>query len=140
MPEEEKQKPSEKEVDIDTSGPAVEVDVAEPKDESVVETKETEKEPEIKEEEPTETVREIKKEHFISYNYKTGVPDIYIDYEPKESLSKLSIENWKKGQESLKYFWYIGSTEYLQALRARHTSQMKSVKGETVREPLIGKL
>jgi len=63
MPEE-KQMPSEKEVDIDTSGPAVEVDVAEPKDESVVETKETEKEPEpeIKEEEPTETVREIKKE------------------------------------------------------------------------------
>ena len=66
MPEE-KQMPSEKEVDIDTSGPAVEVDVAEPKDESVVETKETEKEPvikeeETKEEEPTETVREIKKE------------------------------------------------------------------------------
>ena len=66
MPEEEKQKPSEKEVDIDTSGPAVEVDVAEPKDESVVETKETEKEPVIKgeetKEEETETVKEIKKE------------------------------------------------------------------------------
>ena len=66
MPEEEKQKPSEKEVDIDTSGPAVEVDVAEPKDESVVETKEAEKEPVIKEEEAkeevTETVKEIKKE------------------------------------------------------------------------------
>jgi len=71
MPDEEKQKPSEKEVDIDTSGPAVEVDVAEPKDESVVETKETEKEPvikeeeakeEAKEEESTETVKEIKKE------------------------------------------------------------------------------
>ena len=65
MPEE-KQMPSEKEVDIDTSGPAVEVDVAEPKDESVVETKETEKEPVIKEEEAkeevTETVKEIKKE------------------------------------------------------------------------------
>ena len=52
MPEEEKQKPSEKEVDIDTSGPAVEVDVAEPKDESVVETKEAEKESVIKEEAP----------------------------------------------------------------------------------------
>ena len=66
MPEEEKQKPSEKEVDIDTSGPAVEVDVAEPKDESVVETKEAEKETVIKEEAPkeeeTETVKEIKKE------------------------------------------------------------------------------
>jgi len=66
MPDEEKQKPSEKEVELDTSGPAVEVDVAEPKDESVVETKETEKEPVIKEEAPkeeeTETVKEIKKE------------------------------------------------------------------------------
>ena len=66
MPEEETKKPSEKSVDIDTSGPAVEVDVAEPKEESVVETKEAEKEPVIKEEEAkeevTETVKEIKKE------------------------------------------------------------------------------
>jgi len=59
MPEEEKQKPSEKAVDIDTSGPEVEVDVAEPKEEAVVETKETEVE--TKEQE-TETVKEIKKE------------------------------------------------------------------------------
>ena len=59
MPEEETKKPSEKSVDIDTSGPAVEVDVAEPKEEAVVETKETE--PETKEPE-TETVKEIKKE------------------------------------------------------------------------------
>ena len=59
MPEEETKKPSEKSVDIDTSGPAVEVDVAEPKEEAVVETKETE--PETKEQE-TETVKEIKKE------------------------------------------------------------------------------
>jgi hypothetical protein len=66
MPEEETKKPSEKSVDIDTSGPAVEVDVAEPKEEAVVETKEAEKEPVIKEEEAkeevTETVKEIKKE------------------------------------------------------------------------------
>ena len=65
MPEEETKKPSEKSVDIDTSGPAVEVDVAEEKvrEEGVVETPEstTEKEPETKEEE-TETVKEIKKE------------------------------------------------------------------------------
>ena len=53
-----------KTVDIDTSGPAVEVDVAEEKvkDESVVETEVTEQEPVIKEEEVTETVKEIKKE------------------------------------------------------------------------------
>ena len=55
-----------KTVDIDTSGPGAEVDVAEEKvkDESVVETEAptTEQEPETKEEEVTETVKEIKKE------------------------------------------------------------------------------
>ena len=61
MPEEETKKPSEKQVDIDTSGPGAEVDVAEPKEEAVVETKETEVETETKEQE-TETVKEIKKE------------------------------------------------------------------------------
>ena len=52
-----------KTVDIDTSGPGAEVDVAEEKvkDESVVETEVTEQEPETKVEE-TETVKEIKKE------------------------------------------------------------------------------
>jgi hypothetical protein len=38
MPEEEKKKPSEKQVDIDTSGPEVDVAVEETKDESVVDT------------------------------------------------------------------------------------------------------
>ena len=52
-----------KTVDIDTSGPGVEVDVAEEKvkEEGVVETEATEQETEIKEQE-TETVKEIKKE------------------------------------------------------------------------------
>jgi len=62
MPEEK----SKKTVDIDTSGPGAEVDVAEEKvkEEGVVETEEptTEQEPETKEEEVTETVKEIKKE------------------------------------------------------------------------------
>ena len=66
MPEEETKKPSEKAVDIDTSGPAVDVDVAEPKDDSVVETEsqKTDQEPETTKEAPQEeeTVREIKKE------------------------------------------------------------------------------
>jgi len=83
MPEEEKK---EKTVDIDTSGPGAEVDVAEPKDESVVETEapvETEKEPvtttqeAVKED--TETVKEIKKEQ-------------------KEDVSKL--EDYSKGVQS----------------------------------------
>jgi len=64
MPEEK----SKKTVDIDTSGPGAEVDVAEEKvkDEGVVETEATEQEPETREqetkEEVTETVKEIKKE------------------------------------------------------------------------------
>ena len=66
MPEEETKKPSEKAVDIDTSGPAVDVDVAEPKDDSVVETEsqKTDQEPETTKEAPQEeeTVREKKKE------------------------------------------------------------------------------
>ena len=61
MPEEQMKKPSERSVDIDTSGPGAEVDVAEEKvkEEGIVETEA--KEPEIKEE-VTETVKEIKKE------------------------------------------------------------------------------
>ena len=60
MPEEK----SKKTVDIDTSGPGADVDVAEEKvkEEGVVETEVTEQEPETKEEEVTETVKEIKKE------------------------------------------------------------------------------
>ena len=62
MPEEK----SKKTVDIDTSGPGAEVDVAEEKvkEEGVVETEATEQAPVIKEEETTETetVKEIKKE------------------------------------------------------------------------------
>ena len=61
MPEEEKKKPLDKTVDIDTSGPEVDVTVDEPKVEEVIETKEETSAPEqetVKE----ETVKEIKKE------------------------------------------------------------------------------
>ena len=59
MPEEEKVKPSERPVDIDTSGPEVDVAVPEPKEEAVVETKE--QEPRVTEVKD-ETAKEIKKE------------------------------------------------------------------------------
>ena len=59
MPEEEKLKPSEKLVDIDTSGPEADVAVEEAKEEAVLETKEEEPRiTEVKE----ETAKEIKKE------------------------------------------------------------------------------
>ena len=56
MPEEEKVKPSEKLVDIDTSGPETDVAVEEVKEEAVVETKE--EEPRITEVEKEESVKE----------------------------------------------------------------------------------
>jgi hypothetical protein len=58
MPEEENKTPSQKLVDIDTSGPEVDVAVEEQKDESVIETKEETSAPEQEQ----ETVKEIKKE------------------------------------------------------------------------------
>ena len=58
MPEEENKKPSEKTVDIDTSGPEVDVAVEEQKEESVIETQEETSAPE----QEKETVKEIKKE------------------------------------------------------------------------------
>ena len=77
MPEEENKKPSQKSVDIDTSGPGAEVDVAEEKvkEEGVVETEATEKEPEIKVEETKEeeTVKEIKKDDEQLEEYSKGV-------------------------------------------------------------------
>ena len=57
MPEEEKVKPSEKLVDIDTSGPETDVAVEEVKEEAVVETKE--EEPRITEVKD-DTAKEIK--------------------------------------------------------------------------------
>ena len=56
MPEEENKKPSQKLVDIDTSGPEVDVAVEEQKDETVIETKEETSAPE------QETVTEVVKE------------------------------------------------------------------------------
>jgi hypothetical protein len=61
MPEENK-KPSEKTVDIDTSGPEVDVAVEEAKVEEVVETKEETSAPEQETVEKEESVKEIKKE------------------------------------------------------------------------------
>ena len=67
MPEEEKKKPSEIPVDIDTSGPEVDVAVEETKDEAVVDTA-----PETKEQE-TEKVETEKKEDEKLEDYSKGV-------------------------------------------------------------------
>ena len=69
MPEEEKKKPSEIPVDIDTSGPEVDVSVEEVKEEAVVDTAPKE------ETTPTEqeTVTEEKKEDEKLEDYSKGV-------------------------------------------------------------------
>ena len=78
--------------------------------------------------------------HFISINYKTGTPRIGIDIDPGEGVSKVLIENWKKGQIRLKEFWDIWLSYYLPALRERHTLEMKRIKGEIRRIPNIGEV
>jgi len=72
MPEEEKVKPSEKLVDIDTSGPETDVAVEEVKEEAVVETKE--EEPKITEVEKEEPVKEepVKEDEKLE-EYSKGV-------------------------------------------------------------------
>ena len=70
MPEEEKKKPSEKQVDIDTSGPEVDVAVEETKDEAVVDTAPETTEQETVTEEKVETE---KKEDEKLEDYSKGV-------------------------------------------------------------------
>jgi hypothetical protein len=77
MPEEEKKKPLDKTVDIDTSGPEVDVTVDEPKVEEVIETKEETSAPEqetVKEETvKEETAKEIKQDDSKLEDYSKGV-------------------------------------------------------------------
>ena len=71
MPEEEKVKPSEKLVDIDTSGPEVDVAVEEVKEEAVVETKE--EEPKITEVKKEEIKKNQKEDDSKLEDYSKGV-------------------------------------------------------------------
>ena len=76
MPEEEKKKPLDKMVELDTSGPEVDVTIEEPKSEEVIETKEEEpKIQEVEKEEKEEPVKEETKEEDDSKleDYSKGV-------------------------------------------------------------------
>jgi len=73
MPEEEKKKPSEIPVDIDTSGPEVDVAVEEAKDESVVDTAAKEETVETVETKKEEKVETEKKEDEKLEDYSKGV-------------------------------------------------------------------
>ena len=79
--------------------------------------------------------------HFLSANIRTGVSDIEEDeYKPKEYSGKMIIDNWRKGQLKLQRFWQAWTAEYLPTLRERHSLQMKAVKGEIVRSPVVGEV
>ena len=78
--------------------------------------------------------------HFLSVNYKTGVPDVNVEYRPNEGSSKILLESWKRGQIQLNNFWKIWINDYLQSLRETHTVNMKPVKGEITRKPQIGEV
>ena len=78
--------------------------------------------------------------HFMSANIRTGIPDIEEEYEPKEYSGRMIIDNWRKGQLKLQGFWQAWISEYLPTLRERHSLQMKAVKGEVVRSPVVGEV
>ena len=73
MPEEEKKKPSEKSVDIDTSGPEVDVAVEEVKEEAVVDTAPEKEETKEQETKTEEKVEEKKEEDSKLEEYSKGV-------------------------------------------------------------------
>ena len=115
MPEEENKTPSQKTVDIDTSGPEVDVAVEEQKDETVVETKEETSAPE------QETVKEIKKEQKQEdsklEDYSKGV---------QSRIAKLT----RKMREAERR--EQAATEYAQALESqRKTDQSRFKKMDT---------
>ena len=71
MPEEKKT------VDIDTSGPEVDVTIEEKKDEAVIETEAPKEEATKQETEKEETVKEIKKEQHIKKQIENSVCQSY---------------------------------------------------------------
>ena len=121
MPEEENKKPSQKSVDIDTSGPGAEIDVAEEKvkEEGVVETEATEQEPETKVEETKEeeTVKEIKKDDEQLEEYSKGV---------QSRISKLT----RKMREAERQ--RDAATEYARAAdQSRQTLEKRFVRADS---------
>ena len=78
--------------------------------------------------------------HFISVNYKTGTPDVELQYTPNQDNRETLLRSWKKGQVNLKQFLKSWLTEYLPSLRERYNVVMKSIKGELDRIPRIGEV
>ena len=77
--------------------------------------------------------------HFLTLNYKTGIPDVEDNYDPYDTSTTDLLTSWRKGQDQLNRFWYTWRTEYLQSLRERRL-RMKSVKGEIDRDPVVGEV
>jgi len=117
MPEENKIKKEDPKVDLDTSGPEVDVALPEEKTEEVVETKEQETVKEVKEEPVKEPVKEEVKEDSKLEEYSKGV---------QSRISKLT----RKMREAERR--EAAATEYAQALEAqRKQDQSKFKKMDT---------
>ena len=111
MPEENKIKKDAEQVDIDTSGPEVDVTLPEEKKEEIIEKEETIKEV-IKDQEPKEEVKEepVKEDDTKLEDYSKGV---------QNRISKLT----RKMREAERR--EAAATEYAQALEAQRTTSQK---------------
>ena len=78
--------------------------------------------------------------HFLSINYKTGVPEIELEYSRDQDTRLKVLQMWKKGQTHLDKFWKVWLTEYLPSLREKGNIHMKSIKGEINRKPHVGEV
>ena len=136
MPEEEKLKPSEKQVDLDTSGPEVDVTLEESKEETVVDTApETTEQEEVKEETVTE---ETKKEDDSKLEeYRKGVQSRIAkltrkmrEAERREAAALQYADSLEKKRKIDASKLAEVNTEYTTKLEENVTSAMESAQNE----------
>ena len=133
MPEEEKLRPSEKQVDLDTSGPEVDVTLEETKEEAVVDTA-----PETKEQETvTEEQETAKKEDEKLEDYSKGVQSRIAkltrkmrEAERREAAALQYADSLEKKRKIDASRLAEVNTEYTTKLEENVTSAMESAQNE----------
>ncbi|KAH3871478.1 hypothetical protein DPMN_034681 [Dreissena polymorpha] len=71
---------------------------------------------------------------FQDINYSDSDPDYKDVYTNADKL----LQMWKKGQNLINAFGNIWKNQYLQSLRERFTSQMKSPRVQAHHSPSVG--
>jgi hypothetical protein len=77
----------------------------------------------------------------LSKRLKIYLPEVEgeeDDFTPVEDANQKLIKIWKKGQNLLRQFWIIWRDEYLQSLRERHQTELKSSRIQSSQSPQIG--